>query len=105
MKIVFDGRLRYVCPHCGEEQKAVLTTWKAWGVSEVSFSVEGGRMKTEDEIDTRNYVDIDEEGEYSCPDCDEKLTVEDVMGGLKKWLEKLKKEDPEEYAEIIAELL
>jgi len=104
-KIVFDGELSYICPHCGTEQDAVLASWTAWGMSEVSFSVAGGEIEPEDEVDVRDYDDVQLDEEYYCPKCYKCLTAEDVMDGLRKWLERLKEEDPEGYAKIIAELL
>ena len=104
-KIVFDGELKYICPHCGTKQETILTSWKAWGLSEVSFSLARGRIESEEEPSISDYVDIEEEEAYFCPYCERMLTAEDVMNGFRKWLERLKQEDPEEYAEIIAELL
>jgi predicted RNA-binding Zn-ribbon protein involved in translation (DUF1610 family) len=40
-----------------------------------------------------------------CPDCLTTLGREEVWEGFFEWLEKVKREDPKRYAQIVAELL
>jgi hypothetical protein len=107
--IDFDGGLRYICPHCGKEQEFIEVLWTAYGRSKVCFSVSEDWKDIdfdEEEIDVRDFEDIDTpEHPFHCPGCRSPLGAEDIRKGFFKWLEGLKKEDPEWYAQAIAELL
>jgi hypothetical protein len=107
--IDFDGGLRYICPKCGKEQEFIGVFWTAYGFSKVSFSVSEDWKDIDfdkEEIDVRDYEDIETpDNPFCCPSCRETLDAEDIREGFFKWLERLKKEDSEWYAEVIAELL
>jgi hypothetical protein len=40
-----------------------------------------------------------------CPRCHRQVAEEDIIEGFHRWLEKLKRENPKEYAEILSEML
>lgn len=107
--IDFDGGLRYICPHCGKEQEFIEVLWMAYGRSRVCFSVSEDWKDIdfdEEEIDVRDFEDLETPDDpFHCPGCRSPLGAEDIRKGFFKWLEGLKKEDPEWYAEVIAELL
>jgi hypothetical protein len=107
--IDFDGGLRYICPHCGKEQEFIEVLWMAYGRSRVCFSVSEDWKDIdfdEEEIDVRDFEDIETPDDpFCCPSCRGTLDAEDIREGFFKWLKGLKKEDPEWYAQVIAELL
>jgi len=104
MEIAFNGRLRYVCPYCKEEQKTILVKWMAWGSSEVLFSVKGGWIEPWEEADTRDCEELSQDENCYCPRCRMPLTARDVRSGLRRWLKKLREKNPERYARIAEQL-
>jgi len=115
-KLVFDGRIAYICPKCGAEQKFVSVWWRIERADVVHFTllppsrvgcyflperiVFDGKRLTLD----RNDIELEDEP-FHCPSCHEPLEPEDIRKGFWQWLERLKKEDPKRHAEVIALLL
>jgi len=42
---------------------------------------------------------------FFCPSCFKSLGKGDIEEGFRKWMDKIKKEDPETYASLISEML
>jgi hypothetical protein len=118
--LVFDGRIAYICPKCGAEQKFVSVWWRIERADVVPFTIlppsRVGILSLPERIvfdgkSLRNFFnltlrDVELEDEpFHCPSCHEPLEPEDVRKGFWQWLERLKKEDPKKHAEVIALLL
>jgi|YelNatPaOPRAMG01_1025707.scaffolds.fasta_scaffold154378_2 hypothetical protein len=99
-----DKSLRYVCPHCGKEQKFA------------EVEIRGGELCAEDswtyglimryfEVVVPQFPVAVPIPVFRCPGCRALLKKEKIQEGFFEWLGRLRKKDPERYAEIIAELL
>jgi rubredoxin len=103
MRLVFDGRLKWICPYCGNENAAVMEYIHGWARMEFELTErhivigDRGKLVALDEIP---YDD-----DIRCPSCEKLVSVKDIRGGFHEWLEKLKGENPKEYAEILSEML
>ena len=105
MRLEFDGKYRYICPHCKGEQEWVIVYWNAFGASVVDFILEEGGIEPTGRVDfERGLIDFRWEEVY-CPGCKKKLDAEDIERGFFGWLKELRKRDPKLHAEIVAELL
>jgi hypothetical protein len=91
----FDGKLKWVCPHCGAENETVAEECTAYH----SFEID------EEGVTPLKLKDLDYNSPLECPSCYEEVTAEDIRTGFRRWLENLKRTDPERHAEILAELL
>jgi len=100
MRLVFDGRLRWICPRCGAENRGVRTYVE--GMAEVGFGL--GKRLFYWGILEGEELEVTGENIY-CPRCHRPVAEEDIIEGFHRWLEKLKEENPREYAEILSEML
>ena len=107
-KLVFDGKIAYICPHCGAEQKFVSVWWTVGGHDDVPFTLlpddirfSGKSLRSFFGITLRD-IELDD---FRCPSCTWELEPEDIRKGFFKWLEGLKKKDPKKHAQIVAKLL
>jgi hypothetical protein len=109
-KLVFDGKIAYICPKCGKEQRFVSVWWTVGGCDAVPFTLlhddirfSGKSLRSFFNLTLRD-VELEDEP-FHCPSCHEFLEPENIRKGFWQWLERLKKEDPKKHAEVIALLL
>jgi rubrerythrin len=104
-KIVFDGNLGWICPKCGVINEWISADVTAYGQAKrTGFYLMGEKMELtnyEEDLDFDDYV-FDN---FSCPECGHPVTAKEVREGLFKWLEYIKRENPEWYAEVMADLV
>jgi len=43
--------------------------------------------------------------EFFCPNCGKTLSEKDIEKGFRKWMDKIKREDPKLYASLLSEML
>jgi len=106
-KIEFDGSLYWICPYCGAENDSITVVVRIEGTGKTTAS----RFAVSDEIEVDEYdyepeleeIDSESQEDYLCPECEESVTAEDIRQGFHDWLEQLKDEDPEQYAELLSE--
>jgi predicted RNA-binding Zn-ribbon protein involved in translation (DUF1610 family) len=108
-KIEFDGSLCWICPHCGAENDSI--TVLVW--MEGTGKTTANRFAVSDEIEVYEddyacepeleEINSESQEDYLCPECEESVTAEDIRQGFHDWLEQLKDEDPEQYAELLSE--
>jgi hypothetical protein len=118
--IVFDGKIAYICPHCGTEQRFVEVEWEQ-GSALASFRIEGQRVlitNLNSKIDLLLPVSGDSLPLLSvhrggliwllgmcCPRCKMRLNTKKIEEGFFRWLKRLKERNPKRYAEILSGLL
>jgi predicted nucleic-acid-binding Zn-ribbon protein len=103
-KIAFDGNLKWICPHCGAENEGIDADITAYGSFRSAwFAVVGDKVEI-DENEEPNY-DYFEYNLFCCPKCRGDVTAKEIKDGLFKWLEKIRKENPELYSEVMADLV
>jgi predicted RNA-binding Zn-ribbon protein involved in translation (DUF1610 family) len=101
MRLVFDGELRWVCPHCGAEATTVESI---------------NRVKHRIKLDlllTSKCLYISDGGiplyvlgcEDRCPNCGQAVSHEDIRRGFNRWLTQLRRRKPKRYAKILSEVL
>jgi len=104
-KIKFDGNLKWICPHCRAENEGIdadITAygsfWSAW------FTITGDTIEIDEKENQPDYNYFEYNGFY-CPKCRGGVTAKEVREGLFRWLEKIRRVDPEWYAEAMADLV
>jgi DNA-directed RNA polymerase subunit RPC12/RpoP len=102
MELVFCGDLRYVCPRCGDVQKKLVFRSLEGRSFEAYFRVYRGRIKALQEDDS--WWHLDEDLGFRCPSCWKELTLQEVLKGLGKWLEMMRKIDPQTYSEVMSRM-
>jgi ribosomal protein L37AE/L43A len=104
-KLRFDGSICWLCPHCEAENETIKATVRVEGTTqEMNFVLDGDVDTGSDYPEFEDIYDYEEE-EYLCPNCGEQVTAEDIREGFHKWLERLKDEDPEQYAQLLSEYI
>jgi len=102
MELVFSGDLRYVCPRCGDVQKKLIFR-SLDGSFEAYFRVCRGEIEALQE-DGSWLLARNEDCEFRCPSCWKELTLREVLKGLRKWLEMMRKIDPQTYSEVMSRM-
>jgi hypothetical protein len=99
----FDGRLRWVCPHCGAVNSRLrftlvhrdlgfeLLEHRVFGKVILGYTGGGGGIMLV--------------GDANCPKCLGEVSFDAVRDGFFRWLGRLKRKNPERYAEILSECL
>jgi predicted RNA-binding Zn-ribbon protein involved in translation (DUF1610 family) len=92
--VKFDGKIAYVCPHCGSVERSVnaLIHWSCIGVSKVKkFEVTDNELVWNTDLPDNFDVDDVEIEEYECPNCRNYLEPYYILEGYRKWLRRSKK--------------
>jgi len=91
--LYFTGKLRWICPYCGKENSSIqyLETYCANFRLDDEITLLGIRAGTENDV-------------FRCPECHKPVNAAVVRDGFDRWLEKLREENPERYARLIATL-
>jgi DNA-directed RNA polymerase subunit RPC12/RpoP len=89
--VKFDGKIAYICPYCGSEERAVdvVMRWTCSGVSNVeNFEVTDDELIWDNDLPEDFDVEDVEEEEYQCPECGKKLKPYHILEGYREWLQK-----------------
>jgi hypothetical protein len=107
--LAFTGKIAYICPHCGTEQRFLEVECRARGHTLASFRIEGQMLSMTDVDLSREHFRMDSMtlvlGPLRCPRCKTDMTIVEIREGFSRWLERLRERDPKQHAEIVAELL
>jgi endogenous inhibitor of DNA gyrase (YacG/DUF329 family) len=92
--LYFTGQLEWICPYCGKENSSIQYS-KTYCASFIVLDDDKIALLsagTESEV-------------LRCPGCHKPVNAAVVREGFDRWLEKLREENPEKYARLIATLL
>jgi rubredoxin len=101
LRLTFDGRLKWICPRCGAENRGVRAYVE--GTAVVGIELMGEHLFYWGVLEGEE-LEVTGEDMY-CPQCHRPVATKDIIEGFHRWLEKLKGENPREYAEILSEML
>jgi ssDNA-binding Zn-finger/Zn-ribbon topoisomerase 1 len=104
-KVYSDKSLRYVCPHCGKEQKFAEVEIRGGDVCAEDSWTYGTIMRFFEVVGPQWFPVAAPIPFFRCPSCKTMLRKKEIQKGFFEWLSRLRKKNPERYAEIIAELL
>jgi ribosomal protein S27AE len=104
-RFLFYGKLRWICPRCGAENKTIDALAKITARFESAwFTIIRDEIEVDSELSEYDSDNIEYKS-FLCPNCKSPVTVKEVKDGLFRWLEKLRQEEPKKYDELMPYLL